>query len=62
MASANDDNGIASLSVSVLLRKNKGYRYRDGLPQLFARQNWPLTAAATSKHRQGATTMRRAFT
>jgi len=62
MASADNDNGIPSLSALVPPRKNDGYRYRDGYPQLFARQNWPPTAAAISKHRHGATTMRRAFT
>jgi len=62
MAYANNDNGIPSLSALVPPRENDRYRYRDGLPQLFARQNWPPTAAATSKHRHGATTMRRAFT
>jgi hypothetical protein len=61
MASADDDNGIPSLSSPVPPRGNDGYRYWDGLQQLFVRQNWPPTAAATSKHRHGATTMRRAF-
>ena len=61
MASADDVNGIPSLSSLVPPHGNDGYRYKDGLPQLFVRQNWPSTAAATGKHRHGATMMRRAF-
>jgi hypothetical protein len=53
MASANDNSGIPSLSTPVPGHRRNGQWYRDGLPQLFVSQNWPLAAAATGKHMQG---------
>jgi hypothetical protein len=62
MASAANDSNLLSLSYQVPPCGNDGQRYRDGLPQLFASQNWLLAAAATGKHRHDASTMHRAFT
>jgi hypothetical protein len=62
MASAANNSNLPLLSSPVPPCGNNGQRYRDGLPQLFAGQNWPLAAAATGKHRHNALTMRRAFT
>jgi hypothetical protein len=62
MASAANNSNLPSLSSPVPPYGNDGQRYRDGLPQLFAGQNWPLAAAATGKHRHDASMTRRAFT
>ena len=62
MASTANDSNLSSLSSPVLPYGNDGQRYRDGLPQLFSGQSWPLAAAAIGKHRQNASSMHRAFT
>jgi hypothetical protein len=62
MDSASNDTNLQSLSSPVLPCRNNGQRYINGLPQLFADQNWPLAAAATGKHGHDASTTRRAFT
>ena len=62
MASAADDSNLPSPSSLFPPCGNDGQeRYRDGAPQLVVRQNRPLAAAATVKHRHYASTMRRAF-
>jgi hypothetical protein len=62
MSSADSNSGILSLAGLVLLHGNDGQGNSDGLPKLFVGQNWPPAAAATGKHRHGASTMRHAFT
>jgi hypothetical protein len=61
MASAANDSNLPSLSSPVPPCGNDSQRYRDGLPQLFAGQNWPLAATATGKHRHDASMMHRFF-
>ena len=61
MVSAADDSGIPSLDAPVPPRGNDGQRPIEQSPALFAGGNGSLTAAATGKHRHGASTTRHAF-
>ena len=61
MASADDSSGIPSLPAPVPPRGNDGQRPIEQSPALFAGGNRSPTAAATGKHRHGASTTRHAF-
>mgnify|MGYP007070382032 CR=1 FL=1 len=61
MASADDSSGIPSLPAPVPPRGNDGQRPIEQSPAPFAGGNRSPTAAATGKHRHGASTTRRVF-